>query len=67
MRIKGLDKIIAGVGNTRQENGYGGKGLDVLVRDGYVTTDPEWSGCLTLTPKGWDRYFRIYGISEDES
>ncbi len=60
------DKVLIGIGNTRQQRGYGGaNALGYLEREGLVKIDPEWDGCLTLTDKGWERYAMLTGQLDD--
>jgi hypothetical protein len=62
-----FDKVLIGIGSSRQQRGYGGeKVLGYLEREGLVMIDPEWDGCLTLTPKGWERYAMLTGQLDDE-
>ena len=61
-----FSKVLIAIGNQRQRRGYGGaNALNYLEREGLIMIDPEWSGCLALTDKGWDRYEFLTGQGGD--
>ena len=59
MALSGLNQVLIAIGSQRQQRGYGGNAAAELERLGLVCIDAEWSGCITLTDKGWDRYQQL--------